>query len=255
MMNGYDPFDLSGKVALVTGSRTGFGREFAVALAERGALVAGAARGDQAETRRAVEAAGGTFREIRADIAARDAADGVIAAVVAAFGRLDILVNNAGTIERSPAVDTGDDAWERVLELDLSAVFRMSRSAARRFMAQGGGGKIINVASVLSFQGGVLVPAYAAAKHGVVGLTRALANEWAKEGINVNAIAPGYFETDMTAALRKDPVRSQALLARIPAGRFGKPEELKGALIFLASAAAAYLHGETIGVDGGWLAR
>ncbi len=254
-MNAPTLFDIRDKVALVSGSRTGFGREFAVALAEQGAKVAGVARGDQVETRRAVEAAGGTFLELQADLSEKGAAERVVAETVAAFGRLDILVNNAGTIERSPAVDTSDEAWERVLELDLSVVFRLSRSAARRFIQQGGGGKIINVASVLSFQGGILVPAYTAAKHGVVGLTRALANEWAKEGINVNAIAPGYFETDMTAALRGDPVRSQALLARIPAGRFGKPEELKGVLLFLASAASTYLHGETIGVDGGWLSR
>jgi 2-deoxy-D-gluconate 3-dehydrogenase len=177
-----------------------------------------------------------------------------------ALGRLDILVNNAGMIERAPAIDTTDESWETTLELNLSALFRLARSAARRFRAQGPDsrgirGKIINTASVLSFQGGLFVPAYAAAKHGVVGLTRALANEWAGEGINVNAIAPGYFETDMTEAIRADPARSASLLARIPAGRFGKPEDLAGVVVFLASSASDYVHGETIAVDGGWLAR
>lgn len=250
-----DHFDLTGKAALVTGSSAGLGRALAVALAERGAAVAGVARRDQAETRAAVEAAGGRFVEIRADLALKEAADFAVDQAAAALGGLDILVNNAGVIERAPAVLTADESWDAVLELDLSALFRLARAAARRFLDQGRGGKIVNVASVLGFQGGILVPAYAAAKHGVVGLTRALANEWAKSGINVNAIAPGYFETDMTEAIRSDPARSKALLERIPAGRFGSPDDLKGPLVFLCSTASDYVHGQVVVVDGGWLAR
>ncbi len=252
-----DLFDLSGKVALVTGSSAGLGKALALALAGRGATVAGAARRSQEETRRAIEegAGPGRFIEIRADFAEAGAADKAVEAAVAAAGRLDILVNNAGTIERSPALETTDESWGRVLDLDLSVLFRLARAAAARFLEQGSGGKIVNIASILGFQGGILVPAYAAAKHGVVGLTRALANEWAAKGINVNAIAPGYFETDLTEALRRDPARSSALLSRIPAGRFGRPEDLMGAVVFLASRASDYLHGETITVDGGWLSR
>ncbi|GAB1484274.1 2-dehydro-3-deoxy-D-gluconate 5-dehydrogenase KduD [Treponema sp.] len=253
-----DPFDLSGKVALVTGSSSGFGLAFATALAERGASVAGLARRSQAETKKAVEAAGGHFFEIKADLAVPASADEAVARTVEAFGRLDILVNNAGKITRSPAEQTTDEDWAEVIDLDLSVLFRLSRAAAKVFLSQsaeGHRGKIINIASVLSFQGGILVPAYAAAKHGVLGLTRALANEWAAKGINVNAIAPGYFETEMTKALREDPVRSASILGRIPAGRFGKAEDLKGALVFLASSASDYMHGEAITVDGGWLSR
>lgn len=255
-----DLFDLTGKTALVTGSSTGLGRAFAVALAEHGASIVGVARRSQDETKRAVESAGGRFVAVQADLAEDGAADRVVQAAAAAFGRFDILVNNAGMIERAPAIDTTDASWDKTIELDLSSLFRLSRAAARLFKKQdadsrGVRGKIINTASVLSFQGGILVTAYAAAKHGVVGLTRALANEWASEGINVNAIAPGYYETELTEAIRADPARSAALLARVPAGRFGKPEDLKGVVVFLASAASNYVHGETIAVDGGWLAR
>jgi 2-deoxy-D-gluconate 3-dehydrogenase len=255
-----DLFDLTGKSALVTGSSTGLGRAFAVALAEHGASIVGVARRSQDETKRAVESVGGRFVALQADLAEDGAAEHVVKAAAAAFGRLDILVNNAGMIERAPAMDTTDASWDKTIELDLSSLFRLSRAAARRFKEQGADargvrGKIINTGSVLSFQGGILVAAYAAAKHGVVGLTRALANEWASEGINVNAIAPGYYETELTEAIRADPARSSALLARVPAGRFGKPDDLKGVVVFLASAASDYVHGETIAVDGGWLAR
>jgi 2-dehydro-3-deoxy-D-gluconate 5-dehydrogenase len=179
----------------------------------------------------------------------------IIGECAAELGRLDILVNNAGIIRRSPALEFGEEDWEDVVKINLSSLWYLSQAAARRYIEQGGGGKIVNLASVLSFSGGVIVPSYSATKGAVANLTRALANEWASLGINVNAIAPSYFSTSMTSALREDTERSEALLARLPAGRYGEPEDLKGAVVYLASDAASYVHGVTLPVDGGWLAR
>jgi len=190
-----------------------------------------------------------------ANLSDRAAADQLLPAVLASFGRLDILVNNAGIVRRLPAADHPDEIWDEVIEVNLTSVFRLSRAAARHMLERGDGGKIINVASLLSFQGGILVPAYAAAKGGVAQLTKALANEWASKGINVNAIAPGYMSTDNTDALRSDPARSKQILERIPAGRWGVPSDLAGAAVFLCSAASDYIHGHVLAVDGGWLSR
>lgn len=249
-----DPFDLSGKIALVTGASSGLGRGIAVALAERGAAIAGVARRFQDETRSAVEAVGGTYLELREDLSDPEAPERAVDAAVKGLGGIDILVSCAGVIRRGPVLRTSDDDWDSVVNVDLSALFRLARSAGRRF-AEKGRGKVINIASVLGYQGGINVAAYSAAKHGVIGLTRALATEWAPLGINVNAIAPGYFETDMTEALRNDSARSEALLTRIPAGRYGRPEDLGGAAVLLASSASDYMHGSIVAVDGGWLSR
>ncbi|GAA2674713.1 2-dehydro-3-deoxy-D-gluconate 5-dehydrogenase KduD [Actinoplanes palleronii] len=248
-----DAFRLDGRVALVTGGNRGLGRAFAVALAEAGADVAVLSRSAPEETLALIERAGRTSLWVPADLAAFDAT-AVVEQVTGALGRCDVLVNNAGLIRRADAADVTDQDWAEVLRVDLDAVFQLCRAAGRVMLAQGRG-SIINVASLLSFQGGIRVPAYAAAKHGVVGLTKALANEWAPAGVNVNAIAPGYIATDNTAALRADPDRSAAILDRIPAGRWGEPEDLIGTAVWLASDAARYVHGAVIPVDGGWLAR
>lgn len=249
-------FDLTGRVALVTGATTGLGQAMAVALAQAGADVASLGRRPGDETGAAVTAAGRRFLHLTCDLQAASVADlqQVVADVVAHMGRLDILVNNAGIIRRMPALDFSEADWDTVLQVNLKAVFFLSQAAARQ-MVQQGGGKIINIASMLSFQGGILVPAYTAAKSGLAGLTHALANEWAAHGINVNAIAPGYMATDNTAALRADAARNQAILARIPAGRWGAPADLGGTTVFLASDAANYVHGVILPVDGGWLGR
>ena len=189
-----------------------------------------------------------------ANLQDRAASDRAIAEAIAAFGQLDILVNNAGTVRRAPAADHGDDDWDLVVEVNLTSVFRLARAAGRHFLAQGRG-KIVNIASLLSFQGGITVPGYAAAKGGVAQLTKALANEWAGRGVNVNAIAPGYMVTDNTAALRADPTRYRQILERIPAGRWGDPYDLGGAVVFLSSAASDYVHGHVLTVDGGWMGR
>jgi len=228
-------FDLTGRRALVTGASRGIGRGAAEALAGAGAEVLG------------VSASGGDFT---CDFSDRRA----VYALVEQLPELDILVLNAGTIERRPALDHGDDLWDRVLEVNLTAPFVLARELGRR-MVERGSGKIVFVASMLSFQGGVTVPGYAASKGGVAQLTKALANEWAPHGVNVNAVAPGYIATDNTQALRDDPDRSPAILARIPAGRWGTPADLGGAFVFLASSASDYVHGAVIPVDGGWLAR
>lgn len=250
-------FDLTGRVAVVTGCRRGIGLAMAEALAAAGADVVGVSAslesvGSEAASR--VEAYGSTFVPYRLDLADRVA----VREFVDWLGRrerpVDILVNNAGTIRRAPAVEHTDEDWDHVLEVNLSAQFVLAREIGRGMLARGTG-RIIFTASMLSFQGGVTVPGYAAAKSGVAGLTRALANEWAGRGVNVNAIAPGYIATDNTQALQDDPVRSRAILARIPAGRWGHPEDLAGAVVFLASDAARYVHGAVIPVDGGWLAR
>ena len=248
-------FDLTGKVAIVTGSNTGLGAGMAMALAAAGCDIVGANRSDPAETASRVEAVGRRFVDVRADLSSLEPIDRIVDAAMDTFGRLDILVNNAGIIRRCDALEFSEADWDAVIDVNLKGVFFLSQAVARQFVQQGGRGKIINVASMLSFQGGIRVPSYTASKSGVLGLTRLLANEWAGRGINVNAIAPGYMETDNTAQLREDRQRSEEILARIPAGRWGVPDDLAGAVVFLASAASDYVHGHTLAVDGGWLAR
>lgn len=252
-MNGL--FDITGKVALVTGGRRGLGSAMAKGLAGAGARLAVVARHpDDSELRYAIERSGGELLYMQADLGDRDQRAGLVDKVVERFGRLDILVNCAGLQHRQPALEFDLSQWDALVSVMLTGVFELSQQAAR-VMERQGGGKIINVASVLSFQGGLTVPAYTAAKHGVVGLTRAFANEWAAKNINVNAIAPGYFETDMNEALLNDPGREPQIRQRIPAGRWGKPDELVGALLFLASEASRYVHGHVLVVDGGWMGR
>jgi 2-dehydro-3-deoxy-D-gluconate 5-dehydrogenase len=248
-------FDLTGKVALVTGASGGLGAGMAVALAEAGAdiVVHGNSRSCD-ETCAAVTKVGRRAAGVRANLRDRKESDRAIEEAIAAFGQLDILVNNAGTVRRAPAADHGDDDWDLVVEVNLTSVFRLARAAGRHFLAQGSG-KIVNIASLLSFQGGITVPGYAAAKGGVAQLTKALANEWAGRGVNVNAIAPGYMVTDNTAALRADPTRYRQILERIPAGRWGDPYDLGGAVVFLSSKASDYVHGHVLTVDGGWMGR
>lgn len=250
-----ESFSLAGKVALVTGAARGLGQAMAVGLAEAGADVAVVDVNPSAETRAQIEALGrrcATFTRDLLGLTPDGAAD-VVRACVAELGRMDILFNNAGVIRRAPVLDHPADDWHAVLGTNLHAPFFLAQAAARHFVALGQPGKVVNTASMLSFQGGLTVPGYAAAKSGIAGLTRALANEWARHGINVNAIAPGWFETDLTAGLRDDPARFPAIRDRIPAARWGRPADLKGAAVFLASAAADYLHGVVLPVDGGWL--
>jgi 2-deoxy-D-gluconate 3-dehydrogenase len=253
-----DQFKLDGRIALVTGSSRGLGQAIAVALAEAGADVALVERSERPEgsgTAERIDALGRRHAVIRADLAERGVTDRIVEETVAALGGVDILVNNAGVIRRAPLLEfTGAD-WDGVMDVNARALFFLSQAAARVMIAQGRGGKIINIASLLSFQGGIRVPSYTAAKSAVLGLTRLLANELAPQGINVNGIAPGYMTTDNTRALREDPDRNRAILERIPAGRWGNPEDLQGAAVFLASSASNYMHGFTIAVDGGWLAR
>jgi 2-deoxy-D-gluconate 3-dehydrogenase len=251
-----DQFRLDGRVALVTGARQGLGQGFAVALAEAGADVAGLDRADVEETGALVAGVGRRFKPILCDLRAASAADlnRIAEEVAAEMGRLDILVNNAGIIRRAPALEFSEADWDDVLTINLKALFFLAQAAAR-IMTKQGGGKIINVASMLSFQGGILVPSYTAAKSGVAGVTRALANEWAKYHINVNAIAPGYMATDNTAPLRADAARSASILDRIPAGRWGTPADLQGVVVLLASSASDYMYGSIVPVDGGWLTR
>jgi len=248
-------FSLEGKVAVVTGANTGLGQGISVALAAAGAHVFGVARRSCAETAEKVQAVGGRFSEIMADMSKLESIDTIISSVKAEAGHLDILVNNAGIIKRCDAIDVSVEDWDSVIDINLRMVYFLSQAAAREFMAQGTGGKIINICSMLSFQGGIRVPAYTASKSAVMGITRALANEWARHGININGIAPGYMATNNTAQLRQDEERSSDILARIPAGRWGTPEDVQGAAIFLASAASDYVNGYTVAVDGGWLAR
>ena len=250
-----ESFRLTGKNALVTGSSRGLGAAIALAFAKAGANVA--VHGSQKpprETAEAIRAAGSKSVELAADLSNPAVYDDLIEGTVNGLGSIDILVNNAGTIRRSPAVDYSEKDWYEVLQTNLSSVFRWCQLAARQ-MIERHAGKIINIASLLSFQGGILVPSYAAAKGGVAQLTKALANEWASQGVNVNAIAPGYMATDNTAALRNDPTRSRQIMERIPAGRWGAPEDFAGPAIFLASPASDYIHGHILVVDGGWLAR
>ncbi|TNH24978.1 SDR family oxidoreductase [Micromonospora orduensis] len=249
-------FDLTGRTAVVTGARRGIGLAMAEALALAGADVVGVSaqlEADGSEVERLVRAAGRRFTALRADLADR-AAVHRLARDLTALGPIDILVNNGGTIARTPAVDHPDEMWDHVIEVNLSSQFVLSREIGRT-MVERGHGKIIFTASLLSFQGGITVPGYAASKSGIAGLTRALANEWAGHGVNVNAIAPGYIATDNTRALRDDPDREPAILARIPAGRWGRADDLGGATVFLASAASDYVNGIVLPVDGGWLGR
>ncbi len=252
-----DDFKLDGRVALVTGAARGLGRGMAAVLAEAGADVAALDIVPTEETGEEITALGRRFYAMNHDLRGADAAlaKGIVDECVTELGRLDILVNNAGIIRRAPALEFGEGDWEDVISVNLSAAFYLSQAAARHYAERGDGGKIINIASVLSYSGGITVPSYAAAKAGIQNLTQALANEWAPMNINVNAIAPSYYTTELTSALREDTERADALLVRIPAGRFGEPEELKGAAVFLASDATSYVHGATIPVDGGWLGR
>ena len=251
-----DKFKLEGKTALVTGSSRGLGKAIAIALAEAGADVACHARQSDgaAEAVEAVKSLGRVAIEVIGDMSDPQDPAKFFESAIAELGRVDILVNNAGTIRRSPAVEYSEEDWAFVIETNLSSVFRLSQAAGRH-MIERGGGKIINIASLLSFQGGITVPAYTASKSAVAGLTKALANEWAKHGVNVNAIAPGYMETDNTAALRADETRNRQIMERIPAGRWGAADDLAGAAVFLASTASDYMHGHTLVVDGGWMAR
>jgi 2-deoxy-D-gluconate 3-dehydrogenase len=252
-----DYFKLDGKVALVTGAARGLGQGIAAGLAEAGADIAGLDVAPVDETGTLIQDEGRRFHAMNVNLLetnAKLAAD-VVEECVGSLGRLDILVNNAGIIRRAPAIEFAEEDWESVIKINLSAAFYLSQAAAKHFVAEERGGKIINTASVLSYEGGVIVPSYSASKAGIANLTHALANEWAPLGINVNAIAPSYFTTELTSALREDAERSEALLARLPAGRFGEAEDLKGAVVFLASEAADYVHGTVLPVDGGWLAR
>jgi len=251
-----DEFRLDGKVALVTGASRGLGQGMAIGLAEAGGDIVGVSRGSCDKTDDQIRALGRRFLHLPCDLSKATVAElqDLVARTVSAFGRLDILVNAAGTQARHPSLDFPEDDWDMVMRVNLKSVMFLSQAAARHFAKQGGG-KIINVASALSFQGGFTVPAYAASKHGVVGVTRSLGNEFAGMNININAIVPGYMLTDMNAALVADPIRSRAILDRIPAGRWGTPDDLKGAVVFLASDASAYCHGSVLVVDGAWLNR
>ena len=249
-----DLFNLAGRTALVTGANTGLGQGIAVALAQAGADIVAVGRSPATDTLARVQALGRRVLDVRADLSTTGPVREVVDAAIGLNGRLDIVVNNAGIIRRADSLDVEEADWDAVIDTNLKSPFFLAQAAARH-MAGNGGGKIINIASLLSFQGGIRVPAYAASKSAVAGLTRALANEWAAQGINVNAIAPGYFDTHNTAALRADPVREPAILARIPAGRWGQPQDLGGAAVFLASRASDYVHGIVLPVDGGWLAR
>ena len=250
-----NPFDLSAKGAIVTGANTGLGQGMAVALAEAGADLALVGRSTPDDTVREVLARGRKAHVITADLESADHVAEIVADAKSALGSVDILVNNAGIIKRNDSIDFTYEEWDSVMNVNLRTLFFMSQAAAREMIVSGKGGKIINIASMLSFQGGIRVPSYTASKSGVAGLTKILANEWAKHGINVNAIAPGYFATNNTAALQADEKRNAEILGRIPAGRWGAPSDLGGAVVFLASAASDYVQGITLPVDGGWLAR
>lgn len=248
-------FDLSGKVAIITGCNTGLGQGMALALAQAGADIVGVNRSDPSETAALIEKAGRKFHSVIADMSKVETTALVIKEAVSAFGKVDILVNNAGIIRRNDAIDFTEKDWDEVMDINLKVLFFMSQAFAKQVMVQKSAGNIINIASMLSYQGGIRVPSYTSSKSGVLGLTKALANEWAQHGINVNAIAPGYMETNNTEALRADENRSSEILGRIPAGRWGTPDDMAGPIVFLASDASRYVHGYTIAVDGGWLAR
>ncbi len=254
--NGSKLFSLEGETALVTGASRGLGRAIAVALAEAGANVicVSSKSGGASETVAEIKKAGRKSWELAADLSSRDAATSLAKEAAKIAPAIGILVNNAGTIRRTPAIDYSLDDWDAVLRTNLDSVFILSQAFGRQMVARGRG-KVINIASLLSFSGGITVPAYTASKHAVAGLTKALANEWAKGGVQVNAIAPGYFSTDNTEALRSDATRSKEILSRIPAGRWGDPKDITGAAVFLASPASNYVNGHVLVVDGGWMAR
>ncbi|MEY2776371.1 MAG: hypothetical protein RLY30_469 [Pseudomonadota bacterium] len=251
-----DQFSLDGRVALVTGCNTGLGQGMAMALAQAGAQVVGVNNSDPSETKDQINALGmHPFVDIRADLGSMSSIPEILEQTVSRASRLDILVNNAGIIRREDAIRFSERDWDDVIDINLKSVFFLAQAAAKQYLAQGSGGKIINIASMLSFQGGIRVPSYTASKSGVMGITRLMANEWASHRINVNAIAPGYMATNNTEALRADEKRNAAILDRIPAGRWGRPDDLAGPVVFLASNASDYINGYTIAVDGGWLAR
>jgi len=250
-----NPFDLSGRVAMVTGANTGLGQAIAVGLARAGADIVAVGRSAPTVTASLVQAEGRAFHAIAADLSSTAPIADVVAQAIAAAGRVDILINNAGIIRRADSLDFSEADWDAVMDTNLKTVFFLSQAVARTWVADNRGGKIINICSMLSFQGGIRVPSYTASKSGLAGLTKLLACEWASKGINVNGIAPGYFATNNTEALRADEGRNRDILARIPAGRWGDPSDLSGAAVFLASDAAAYVHGTVLAVDGGWLAR
>jgi len=248
-------FSLKGKVALVTGAGTGLGQGVAIGLAQAGAdVVLHELNQLPEDTRKTIGDLGRRTEMVLGDMSKKETPAKLVGFTVEKMGKIDIVVNNAGMIKRTPAVDFSDDDWDLVVEVNLNSVFRMCREAGRHMLKQGSG-KIINIASLLAFQGGILVPAYAASKGGVAQVTKALANEWAPKGVNVNAIAPGYMATNNTAALRADPVRSEQILTRIPANRWGTPEDLAGVAVFLASPASDYVNGHVLVVDGGWMGR
>ncbi|MBB4153385.1 2-deoxy-D-gluconate 3-dehydrogenase [Sphingomonas jinjuensis] len=249
-----NPFDLTGRVAVVTGANTGIGQAIAVALAEAGADVACVGRTPATETVEQIASLGRRGEIVSADLSTIEPVSRVVDETIDKLGRLDILVNNAGIIRRADAVDFTEEDWDAVVDTNLKSVFFLCQAAGRHMIAQGGG-RIINIASMLTFQGGIRVPSYTASKSGIGGLTKLLANEWAKHGVTVNAIAPGYIATNNTAALQADAARNQSILDRIPAARWGDPKDLGGAAVFLASDAAAYVQGHILAVDGGWLAR
>ena len=247
-----DKFSLKGKVAIVTGSNTGLGQGICRAFVEAGAFVAGVSRRPSTETK---EMLGDSFHNIIADLSTIDVIPSIIEQTIEKFGRVDILVNNAGVIKRQDSIEFSEENWDSVINVNLKTVFFLTQAVAQQFLKQKSGGKIINIASMLSYQGGIRVPSYTASKSAIRGITMTLANEWAKYGINVNAIAPGYMATNNTEQLRQDGERSADILSRIPAGRWGTPEDLEGAALFLASSASDYVNGFTLAVDGGWLGR
>jgi len=248
-------FDLSGKVAIVTGCNTGLGQGSAIGLAQAGADIVGVGHQPAPETQAKIEALGRKFHYVTANLMEQDQVSNIVNEAVEVMGRVDILVNNAGIIRREDFLEFSEKNWDDVISINQKTVFFLSQAVAKQCVKQGEGGKIINIASMLSFQGGIRVPSYTASKSAVMGLTRAMANELAKYNINVNAIAPGYMATDNTEALRADPERNAAILERIPADRWGTPEDIAGPAVFLASSASDYVNGYTIAVDGGWLAR
>lgn len=250
-----DEFKLDGKVAIVTGCRTGLGQGIAYGLAEAGADIIGVDYMEMEETAAQVKKLGKNFLGVQADLTNMSSIPDIIKKGLETYGKIDILFNNAGIIRRDDAVDFSEKDWDDVMNINIKVLFFLSQSVAKQMISQGTGGKIINTASMLSFQGGIRVPSYTASKSAVHGLTKLMANEWSADNINVNAIAPGYMATDNTKALREDVNRNKEILARIPAGRWGTPEDLKGAAVFLASDASKYITGYTIAVDGGWLAR
>jgi len=247
-------FDLTGKTALVTGTSGGLGAAMAIGLAEAGASIVAISSSNSNSTVEAVRAIGGQIEQISADLSQADTLESVFERAVSCFGKIDILVNNAGIIRRTPAADHSAKDWQDVIDLNLNSVFYLSQLAGRH-MLERGCGKIINIASMLSYQGGINVPGYTASKHAVAGLTKALANEWASRGIQINAIAPGYMTTNNTAPILADEARYKSITDRIPAARWGTPDDLKGPVVFLASAASDYMNGHVLNVDGGWLAR